>query len=245
MQPGCRTVQDELQRALATVLRVPSAAVTAAGRTDAGVHAIGQVAHVDVREDPGPTLIDRLAGILPGDLRVRQVASAPADFDARFSALWRRYEYRISDHPSGALPMRRRFVLDHRRSLNCVAMADAAAGVRGLRDFVAFCKRRDNSTTIRTVQSFEVQRIDEEIVCTIQADAFCHSMVRSLVGALIAVGQGRRPTDWPEQLLSRTSRSNEVTVAAAHGLTLVEVGYPPDAELAARAAITRAKRQTQ
>jgi tRNA pseudouridine38-40 synthase len=139
-------------------------------------------------------------------------------------------------------PLRRRFVLDHRRELDVAAMADAAARVLGLHDFAAFCKFRDTGTTIRTVQLFEVGRAEGELVATIQADAFCHSMVRSLVGALMAVGAGRRPPEWPAALLTLAARSNDVTVAPAHGLTLVAVGYPPDDELAARLEITRAKR---
>lgn len=242
MQPGRRTVQDELQRALATVLRLPSVALTVAGRTDAGVHATGQVAHFDAPGAPDRTLLTRLAGILPADVRVLRLAPVPAEFDARFAALWRRYEYRISDRPAGASPLRRRFVLDHRHPLDAAAMAEAAAGLLGLRDFVAFCRWRETATTIRTVERFDVARVDAEIVATIQADAFCHAMVRSLVGALIAVGEGRRAVAWPAQLLTRTSRADEITVAAACGLTLVEVGYPPDADLAARLAVTRTRR---
>jgi tRNA pseudouridine38-40 synthase len=242
VQPAQRTVQDELQRALATIHRLPTVSLTVAGRTDAGVHATGQVAHVDLPGVPNPNLLSRLAGVLPRDVRVHRLRAVPAAFDARFGALWRRYEYRISDHPAGGSPLRRRFVLDHRRELDVAAMAEAAEQLLGLRDFVAFCKWRDTSTTVRTVQRFEVRRDAGEIVCTVQADAFCHSMVRSLVGALIMVGEGRRRPGWPAQLLGLTERSNEVTVAPALGLTLVEVGYPPDDELAARLAVTRARR---
>jgi tRNA pseudouridine38-40 synthase len=242
-QPGRRTVQGELERALATVLRLPRVAVPVAGRTDAGVHASGQVAHVDLPSPPDPRLLRQLAGVLPPDVRVARGCVVSREFDARFAALWRRYEYRISDSPLGASPLRRRFVLDHCRALDVDAMDAAASRLLGLHDFAAFCRRRDGGTTIRTVQRFRVSREAEgEIVCTVQADAFCHSMVRSLVGALIAVGEGRRAVDWPVSLLARTSRSSEVTVAPPHGLTLVEVGYPPDDELAARAEVTRAKR---
>lgn len=242
VQPGRRTVQDELQKALATVLRLPSVALTVAGRTDSGVHATGQVAHCDLPFVPDAKLLTRLAGVLPRDVRVRRVAVARPHFDARFGALWRRYEYRISDDPSGTPPLRRRFVLDHRRSLDERLMAEAARELLGLHDFAAFCKFRDTGTTIRTVQQFEVVRVDDEIVCTIRADAFCHSMVRSVVGALLAVGEGRRPLSWPASLLSLRARSNDVAVAPAYGLTLVEVGYPPDHELAARLEVTKAKR---
>jgi len=238
-QPGRRTVQGVLEDALATVSRVPAVQLTVAGRTDAGVHATGQVAHVDL-----PALPDRrrLAGVLPADLRVRDVRAVPAAFDARFGALWRRYEYRIVDDPAAADPLRRRFVLAWPRSLDVPAMADAAAGLLGEHDFAAFCRRREGATTVRTLQHFAVDRDGPEIVCTVVADAFCHSMVRSLVGALLAVGEGRRTGDWPATLLARDRRADDVSVAPPHGLTLVEVGYPPDDQLAARAETTRARR---
>jgi tRNA pseudouridine38-40 synthase len=242
VQPGRRTVQHELQLALATVLRLPSVAVTVAGRTDAGVHALGQVAHADLPETPWNTVLMRLAGVLPADVRVLRVREVPAAFDARFSALWRRYEYRISDAPTGVEPLRRRFVLDHRRRLDHAAMDVASKHLLGLHDFAAFCRRREFGTTIRSVERFEVCRDGSEVVCVVQADAFCHSMVRSLVGALIAVGERRRRPQWPADLLSRTERADDVRVAAAHGLALAEVGYPPDDQLAARAALTRAQR---
>ena len=243
VQPGRRTVQGLLQEALATVLRLPSVTLTVAGRTDAGVHATGQVAHCDLPADLPEVrrgLVRRLAGVLPGDVAVSAVTVVPPDFDARFAALWRRYEYRIGD--GVVSPLRRRFVLDHRRTLDVAAMSAAAEHLIGLHDFAAFCRRRDGATTRRTLQAFTVVRQTGEIVCTIQADAFCHSMVRSLVGALLAVGEGRRPPSWPAELLTRTTRADEVTVAPAHGLTLVEVGYPDDADLAARLAQTRARR---
>jgi len=246
VQPGQRTVQGEVQSALAAILRLDSVALTVAGRTDSGVHATGQVAHLDVPADRWADLSDsvlrRLAGVLPADVRVRSARVVPAAFDARFGALWRRYEYRISDAATGVDPLRRAFVLDHRRTLDAGAMHAAATQLVGLNDYVAFCKRRDEATTKREVQTFTVTRESDEIVVRIQADAFCHSMVRSLVGALLAVGEGRRPVDWPATLLNATERANDVAVAPPHGLTLVEVAYPPDDELTARTAQTRARR---
>ena len=239
-QPGRRTVQGVLEDALATVLRIPAVALTVAGRTDAGVHASGQVAHADV-----PRLPDRrrLAGLLPADVRVRDVRAAPAGFDARFSATRRRYEYRIVDDPASADPLRRRFVLAWPRPLDATAMADAATALVGLHDFAAFCRRREGATTVRALERLDVARdAGGELVCTVVADAFCHSMVRSLVGALLAVGEGRREPAWPAALLAREERASDVSVAPPHGLTLVEVGYPPDDELAARAETTRARR---
>jgi tRNA pseudouridine38-40 synthase len=243
-QPGRRTVQGELEAALATVLRVPSVSLTVAGRTDAGVHATGQVAHCELPVPPGlPTgLRRRLAGVLPRDVRVRALREVPAAFDARFSALWRHYEYRICDHPAGTDPLRRRQVLAWPRPLDVPAMAAAATGLVGLHDFAAFCRRREGATTVRDLHRLSVDRDGDEILCTVAADAFCRSMVRSLVGALLAVGEGRRPVDWPASLLTLDRRADDVSVAAAHGLTLVAVGYPADDELAARAERTRARR---
>jgi tRNA pseudouridine38-40 synthase len=246
IQPERRTVQGELEAALRTVLRLPAVQLTVAGRTDAGVHAVGQVAHCEVPADvwdaTGPSLVRRLAGVLPADVRVTAVRVVPAEFDARFAALWRRYVYCISDRESGVDPITRGFVVGWPRALDADAMNTAAQRLVGLHDYVAFCKWRDGATSFRTIEEFSVRRQDDLVTVSVRADAFCHSMVRSLVGALLAVGEGRRGIDWPASLLLATSRSEHVTVAPARGLTLVEVGYPPDAEFAARTATTRARR---
>jgi tRNA pseudouridine38-40 synthase len=222
-----------LSEALTRIVRGP-AALTVAGRTDAGVHATGQVAHADLPMVPE---LRRVNGVLPPDVRVLMASAVPGDFDARFSALWRRYVYRICD--GVANPLRRRYVLGWPRSLDVEAMARAAAKLLGEHDFVAFCRRREGSTSVRHLTSFDVGRDSAEIACTVQADAFCHSMVRSLVGALMAVGEGRRDEAWPASLLERADRAGDVGVAPPHGLTLVAVGYPSNAELADRAALTR------
>jgi tRNA pseudouridine38-40 synthase len=138
--------------------------------------------------------------------------------------------------------LRRRYVLAWRHELDVAAMAEAAELLLGLHDYVAFCRVRATATTIRTLERLDLRREADEIVCTVQADAFCHSMVRSLVGALIAVGEHRRTVGWPAQLLERDRRADDVVVAAARGLTLVAVGYPTDDQLAARAALTRTRR---
>jgi tRNA pseudouridine38-40 synthase len=243
-QPGLRTVQDELTRALATVLRVPSVAVVCAGRTDAGVHARGQVVHTDL-DDPPATglLLRRLNGILPPDVRVRAAAEAPAYFDARFGALWRRYAYRIADRPAVVDPLVRSHVLAWPRPLDVDAMNAASAVLVGRHDFASFCKQREGATTIRTLEELSWVRDDDGVlVGTVRADAFCHSMVRSLVGCLIAIGEGRRPVAWADEILRAETRSPSVAVVHPHGLTLEEVAYPPDDELAARVVQTRAKR---
>lgn len=241
-QPDRRTVQATLESALATVLRLPSVALTVAGRTDAGVHATGQVAHCDLPEAPDELILRRLAGVLPPDVRVRAMTPVPPEFDARFGALWRRYLYRICDAPSGVDPLRRHDTLAWPRRLDAAAMGLAAAGLLGLNDFAAFCKRRDGATTTRTLLDLSVDRHGDYITCAVTADAFCHSMVRSLVGALVAVGEGRRERGWPASLLTLGRRADDVPVMAALGLTLVEVAYPPEGELAARGAQTRARR---
>lgn len=261
-QPGLRTVQGQVEQALAvalrrreadgTLLRVP---VVCAGRTDTGVHARGQVLHVDTTaeelaasagrspEPPLDALVRRLGGILPDDVVVRSVREAPEGFDARFSATWRRYVYRVADRPASVDPLTRSHVLAWRRPLSLEALQAASGPLVGLHDFAAFCKQREGATTVRTLLDLTwVRRDDGVLEATVRADAFCHSMVRALVGCLLAVGEGRRDVTWPAEVLGAGSRSPEVTVAHAHGLTLEEVGYPDDDELAARAEQTRARR---
>ncbi|MDO8122402.1 tRNA pseudouridine(38-40) synthase TruA [Isoptericola sp. b490] len=257
-QPGLRTVQGTLEAALGTVLRCEPPRLTVAGRTDAGVHARGQVAHLDVDDDawqavrgrlddPAGALVRRLAGVLPPDVVVHRVGVAAPGFDARFGALRRRYVYRLADAPHLADPLRRGHVVRHRLPLAVDAMARAARPLVGLHDFAAFCKARPDATTVRTLELLDVSRPGGGadaglVVVEVHADAFCHSMVRALVGALLAVGEGRRAPSWPEELLAARRRDPAAHVAPAHGLTLEEVVYPPDAELASRAEQTRARR---
>jgi len=246
-QPGLRTVQGTLEAALATVLRVAEAPVVCAGRTDTGVHARGQVVHLDLPDGASydDRLERRLNGILPPDVRVRAVASAPEGFDARFSASWRRYAYRVADTPALVDPLVRGHVLAWPRPLDVSAMAAASRPLLGLQDFAAFCKRREGATTIRTLQRLGWERDAAGLaVATVRADAFCHHMVRSLVGCLLAVGDGRRPMGWPAEVLAAGVRDPAVAVVPAHGLTLEEVGYPDDEELAAQADRARARRET-
>ncbi|MEW9546756.1 tRNA pseudouridine(38-40) synthase TruA [Nonomuraea sp. NPDC050783] len=258
-QPGRRTVQGELETALGRILRLGEPAMlTVAGRTDAGVHARGQVAHVDVPDEslaeldgnrPQPQSVDerlaalvrRLGGVLPPDVRVHGVCVAPAGFDARFSALYRRYAYRVCDAAGGVDPLRRHEILWHNRPLDLGALNAAAARLLGEHDFAAFCKKREGATTIRELQRLDwVREPGGVLVATVVADAFCHSMVRALVGSLLAAGDGRRPVEWPGEVLARAVRDSGIHVAPAHGLCLEEVGYPADeGALAARAQATR------
>lgn len=239
-QPGRRTVAGVLTEALSVLLRAP-VALTVAGRTDAGVHATGQVVSADLPAglDPG-WAARRLGRLLPVDVRVRAVTAVPAEFDARFAALRRHYRYRIATAPWGAEPLRARDTLAWPHPLDLDMVRTASAALLGEHDFAAFCRRREGASTVRALERLDWTRGPGGVVeVAVSADAFCHSMVRSLVGALLDVGRGRRAVDWPAALLARDSRAADVAVAPAHGLTLVAVDYPPDAELAARAAVTR------
>ncbi len=255
-QPGLRTVEGVLSEALTTVLRAPEPVrLTVAGRTDAGVHARGQVAHADVDEaawerlpgrsarEPAAAAVRRLAGVMPPDVVVHRAAPAPAGFDARFSALRRRYRYRILDEPGAADPLRRHDTVLVRDRLDGDAMDAAARAMVGLHDFAAFCRRREGASTVRSLLDHRWRRGDGGVLeATLVADAFCHSMVRALVGAVVRVGEGREAPEWPAEVLRAARRDPRVKVMPAHGLSLEEVVYPADEELAARADETRAVR---
>lgn len=256
-QPGRRAVESELSAALSRVLRAPEPVrLVVAGRTDAGVHAAGTVCHADVDEaafaalpgrsdrTPQEAAVTRLNGVLPPDVVVRDVQVAPEGFDARFSALRRRYRYRLCDDVRRLDPVRRRDTVVHKRALDVAAMDAAARNLLGLHDFAAFCKKREGATTVRTLLDYSwVRGADGVLEATVLADAFCHSMVRSLVGVVVPVGEGRREVDWPAQVLSAGRRDPAVAVMPPHGLSLVEVVYPPDDRLAERATQARATRE--
>lgn len=255
-QAGRRTVAGVLDEALSTIFRTP-VRLYAAGRTDTGVHAAGQVAHVDIPAEALPNaypravprdgdeflpLVRRLARFVPPDIRVLAVRRAADGFDARFAALRRHYVYRLSTAPYGVLPHQARYVAAWSRAPDLEAMATASRRLLGQHDFAAFCRHRDGATTIRELQRFDWSRDGSLVTAHVTADAFCWSMVRSLVGALLAVGTGRRSPEWAASLLGAARRSSDFAVAPACGLTLAGVDYPPDDRLAERAAVTRRRR---
>ena len=252
-QAGQRTVAGVLDDALSTVFRAP-VQVRAAGRTDSGVHATGQVAHVDVPGDAlsnayprtaraGDSeflpLVRRLARLLPQDVRALDIGRAAPGFDARFSALRRHYVYRLSTSPYGVEPQETRYVTAWPRTLDLDAMTSASRDLLGLHDFAAFCRHRDGATTIRDLQRLDWSQDGDRVTAHVTADAFCWSMVRSLIGAVLAVGEHRREPGWCATLLTSTHRSSDFAAAPPHGLTLVGVDYPPDDELEARTKVTR------
>jgi tRNA pseudouridine38-40 synthase len=265
-QPGIRTVQGELDAALATVLarygEPPT--ITVAGRTDAGVHATGQVAHIDLtaaqfaslvsgnrgkvdgRTDGPAGLARSINGIagIRGDLHVARATVAPPDFDARFAPLWRRYEYRIADAAAQRNPLTRNHTVWYPAALDPDAMNEAARELLGLHDWAAYCRPRVGATTIRTLQEFSWVRGEQGVLtATLRADAFCHSMVRALVGAAVSVGERKLAGSRLVGIRDEATRTSEFKVMPAKGLTLVEVGYPLPAELAARVEQTRARRE--
>jgi tRNA pseudouridine38-40 synthase len=256
-QPGLRTVQGHLEAALATIFHrhPPAPTLTVAGRTDAGVHALGQVAHLDLadaqlaaltrRGGSVAALATRINGIagLDADVYVRKAALAPAGFDARFSALSRSYLYRVADSSAPRNPLERRHTLWYPRALDATAMDEAARSIAGLHDWAAYCKAREGATTVRTLHQFSWERQPDGIlIARVTADAFCHGMVRSLVGASIAVGEGKLAADALVSLREARQRTSAFKVAPAKGLVLTDVRYPEAAELSIRALETRARR---
>lgn len=263
VQPGRRTAQGALEEALALILRRP-VRVVVAGRTDAGVHARGQVVHVDLAveewdrlarrssEASGDVLVRRLRGALSrvlreetGALQVLRAVVPPEGFDARFSALWRRYSYRIADRPEDWDPVLRGITLWHPAAVDVGRMNAAADQLLGLGDFLAFCKPREGSTTVRTLQEFAFERTgDGVVVGRVRADAFCHNMVRALIGSALRVGEGLQDVGWLHERMLARVRDAKTRLAPPHPLVLEEVGYPESAvEMAERAELTRALRE--
>jgi tRNA pseudouridine38-40 synthase len=259
--PRLRTLQGTHEEARWRILR-SDVRLVVAGRTDAGVHATGQVAHADLSEeqwtrathlargsaddgDPVAPLARKLRGVLRpyADATVSRTSTAPDGFDARFSAVWRRYSYRIADDALGYNPLLRRDTTLVKASLDATRMDAAARTLVGLHDFAAYCKPREGATTIRTLLEYDWQRDpDGVLIANVKADAFCHSMVRALVGACVAVGEGRLDVDDVVRLRDELTRTSAFKVLDARGLTLTEVGYPADELLADRAEQTRARR---
>ena len=251
-QPGRRTVQGELESWIRRILRLDEPVqLVCAGRTDAGVHARGQVAHVDLGSMliiDGAALSRRLNKVLRGDCVIRRITAAPPGFDARFAAIWRRYVYRLSDGGVPPDPLYRSQIAQLNAEVDLDRLNEEAATLVGLRDFGAFCRRRDGASTIRNLLELAARRVPSGpmagvIECTVRADAFCHSMVRSVIGALVAVATGQRDHEWLAAITERGVRDSSITVMPATGLTLEEVGYPADHELAARVLEARALRE--
>jgi tRNA pseudouridine38-40 synthase len=244
-QPDLPTIQGTLEDAIATVTRAPEVNTIVAGRTDAGVHATGQVVHVDIDFAENPAVLPgRLNSYLANTaIVIHSVIEAPAGFDARFSPLFRRYEYRISDESAPRDPRNSRYTYWVDDVLDFESMNAAANSVVGLHDWTTYCRPRPGSTSVRELQRFDWARdSDGSFVATIQGDAFCHNMVRNLVGMSVAVGRGRLAASDAVTLRDQRLRTAAFIVLPPHGLTLVEVGYPSSDEVGKRAVLTRDRR---
>jgi tRNA pseudouridine38-40 synthase len=236
IQPDRRTVQATVEHAVATVLRIDPVTVQCAGRTDAGVHARGQVVHFDI---PTSTLMEmndlvyKFNSLLPEDVAFLELQTTTPDFDARFSALARNYSYLI--YLYGRNPLLRNHAHRSWMPLDVAAMHEASQRLLGLHDFAAFCRKREGATTIRTLLRFDWTETSEGLIrADIKADAFCYSMVRGLVGAVLEVGEGKRPAEWVTEYLEGRARKPEIYAAPALGLTFESVEYPPADEFASR-----------
>ena len=246
IQPDRRTVQQSVEDAISTVAQAKAETIVA-GRTDAGVHATGQVIHVDLPESLELTdLAYKLNRILDEDIRINQITIAPPAFHARFSALRRYYEYRILDENKVIPPLARFNTESWYRPLDVDVMNQASALLLGTHDYAAFCKFRDGATTIRTLETYSWRRDNQGfLIGDVVADAFCYSMVRNLVGAIVCVADGRKDASWISTLLENKERVSDSLVFPARGLSLYKVDYPDDAELLERAAKTIARREEE
>ena len=243
-----RTVQGELNKVLKQFLRLDKVKTVGAGRTDAGVHARGQVVHFDIDQELWSKIKDpmyKFRRILPSDIQVRKVVIAHPDFDARYSALKRRYSYTISDAKDGLDPLNSRYVLDYRKKLDHHAMNKASKELIGLNDFYAFCKTRKGSTTIRNLIKFNWTRKSDYVICEVIADAFCYSMVRGLVAAVVQVGEGKRDFSWPKEIMLKGKKITDLNVVSANALVLEEVTYPHSSKLKEQYEITRRMRKLE
>ena len=246
VQPDRRTVQQVIEDAISTVAQAKAETIVA-GRTDAGVHATGQVIHVDLPESLELSdLAYKLNRILDEDIRVNQISIAPPAFHARFSALRRYYEYRILDENKVIPPLARFNTESWYRPLDVDVMNQASALLLGTHNYAAFCKFREGATTIRTLETYSWRRDrDGYLIGDVVADAFCYSMVRNLVGAIVCVADGRKDVSWITTLLEDKERVSDSLVFPARGLSLYKVDYPTDAELLERAAKTIARREEE
>lgn len=247
-QPGKRTVQEALEEVISRIVRHDIDSVVA-GRTDAGVHATGQVIHIDVADkvfEGELTYKDlryKLNRILDEDVRVTKISDAPAGFHARFSALRRYYTYKILDNNQVITPAQRFDVAPWYRHLDEKVMNEASSLLLGTHDYAAFCKYKVGGTTIRTLEKYKWVRTDDGLlIADVVADAFCYSMVRNLVGAIVCVADGRKPVSWITELLENKERVSDSLVFPARGLTLYQVDYPSDDQLLERAKVTVARR---
>jgi len=242
IQPDRRSVQGVIEDVFSRVLDY-EITTTVAGRTDAGVHALGQVFHFDLPETLRAnwnldSLLYIANRILTSEIRIVAIGETSKDFHARYSALRRRYRYQLLDDARTLNPLERVATASYHRPLDEQLMNAASTLLLGEHDFAAFCRAREGTTTIRHLETFSWTRDRDGdakgvLTATIVADAFCHNMVRALVGAMMMVGDGRWAPEQPAEILRSKERHSHI--APAVGLTLIEVEYPPASEFGQRA----------
>jgi tRNA pseudouridine38-40 synthase len=231
-QPDQVTIQSTMESAIATFTR-ETITLTAAGRTDAGVHAKHQVAHFDLPNldrDGNPWDIENFAyklnRILTEDIRIISAVSAPSNFHARFSAISRHYIYKIADGLQTIPPLARFDTTSWYRELDLDRLQAASNYLIGKHDFATFCKPDVGATTIRTLESFNWERrSDGFLIADVIGDAFCYSMVRNMVGAVACVAEGRFEPLWIKSILEEKRRISDSLVFPARGLTLHRIVY--------------------
>jgi tRNA pseudouridine38-40 synthase len=224
-QPGVRTIEGVVEEALARMLGEPPK-LSVAGRTDAGVHAEGQVASFEAPEHLDPSRVRRmLNGLFAPEIVVLRATRAPEGFDARHSATGRVYRYRIDTHEIPS-PFTARFVWHRSGALPLAPMRRAARHLEGEHDFASFCRApADQSSTVRLLRRLAVSSSEKRVEIRAIANAFLHQMVRSLVGTLVAVAEGRIEPETMPAILAARDRAAAGPVAPPHGLTLVRVAY--------------------
>jgi tRNA pseudouridine38-40 synthase len=251
-QPGLRTVEGDLVKMFEKVFGKSKTDfdMRVAGRTDSGVHAKHQVCHLDIPQKRLPRIgrdplnAFRLNTLIADDLIILDIHQITSDFDARFSALGRRYRYTIVDPEFKKDPMLVRYALTHKRVLDVDLMNLAAKELIGLKDFAAFCKPRAGASTIRNLTTFEVSRDPGGLITIeIHADAFCHNMIRSLVGSIMAVADGRLSIQDLIQAQKSGKRANKFKTIDAKGLSLESIDYPDPADYAKQANLNRVMRE--
>lgn len=225
-QPHRQTVQNEVESAASLFLN-DAVTVTAAGRTDAGVHALGQVIHLDTEASrPDRSWVRGLNSYLPSSIAVQWAQEVSPEFHAQFSATVRTYVYIVRNAPvrSPLTDSRTGWVF---QPLDLQVMQQAAQYLIGEHDFSSFRSSDCQATSpVRCLYTAEVESHQQFFYFIFTANGFLHHMVRNLVGMLLYIGQGRRPVDWPELLLRQKDRTLSAPTFSPHGLYLADVGYP-------------------
>lgn len=230
IQNSGRTVQGEIENAL-LVMTGKKISITASGRTDAGVHALGQIAHCDLSINiPLEKICRCLNGIMPKDVSIVNAYEVSADFHARYSACEREYLYLIYNHKYCS-PFIQNRALWVKRILDIDYLKEACSYLVGKHDFESFCKKiSSNDNTVRIINNINISKKDEMIYFNIKGTAFLHNMIRIIIGTLIDMSKNNRKPEYMQEILNHKDRNMSGKTSAAHGLYLKQIYYSPDLE---------------